>query len=60
MRKLYNTSKTDYNGTYKCWQRTSSAKISGITANTVDFDICYKQLTLMCQFISQKNVKYVE
>ena len=36
------TSKTDYNGTYKCWQRTSSAKISGITANTVDFDICYK------------------
>ncbi len=36
------TSKTDYSGNYKCWQRTSSAKISGITANTVDVDICYK------------------
>lgn len=36
------TSQTDYMGDYKCWQRTSSAKISGITANTVDFDICYK------------------
>ena len=36
------TSKTDYQGNYKCWQRTSSAKIPGITANTVDFDICYK------------------
>ena len=36
------TNKTDYNGTYKCWQRTSSAKISGITVNTVDFDICNK------------------
>ena len=36
------TSKTDYNSSFKCWQRTSSAKISGITANTVDFDICYK------------------
>ena len=36
------TNKTDYNGTYKCWQRTSLAKISGITVNTVDFDICYK------------------
>ena len=35
------TNKTDYNGTPKCWQRTSSAKISGITVNTVDFDICY-------------------
>ena len=34
--------KTDYNGIYKCWQRTSFAKISGITANTVDFDICNK------------------
>ena len=36
------TNKTNYNGVYKCWQRTSSAKISGITANTVDFDICNK------------------
>ena len=36
------TSKTDYQGKYMCWQRTSSAKIPGITANTVDFDICYK------------------
>ena len=36
------TSKTDYNSSFKCWQRTSLAKISGITANTVDFDICYK------------------
>ena len=35
------TSKTDYKDEFKCWQRTSSAKISGITANTVDFDICY-------------------
>ena len=36
------TSNTDYSGNYKCWQRTSSAKIPGITVNTVDFDICYK------------------
>ena len=36
------TSQTDYLGEYKCWQRTSLAKIPGITANTVDFDICYK------------------
>ena len=36
------TSQTDYKGAYKCWQRTSSAKISGITENTVDFDICYR------------------
>ena len=36
------TNKTDYQGKYTCWQRTSSAKISGITVNTVDFDICYK------------------
>lgn len=35
------TAKTDYEGAYKCWQRTSSAKISGISANTVDFNICY-------------------
>lgn len=35
------TSKTDYEGSYKCWQRTSSAKISGIKDNTVDVDICY-------------------
>ena len=37
------TSKTDYGGEYKCWQRTSSAKISGITVNTVDVDICYER-----------------
>jgi len=36
------TNRTDYKGNYKCWQRTSSAKIPGITVNTVDFDICYK------------------
>ena len=36
------TVQTDYQGKFKCWQRTSSAKISGITANTVDVDICYK------------------
>ena len=35
------TTKTDYQGTYKCWQRTSQAKISGIIGNTVDVDICY-------------------
>ena len=39
------TTKTNYQGEYKCWQRTSSAKISGITDNTVDFDICYDNLT---------------
>ncbi len=36
------TNRTDYQGEFKCWQRTSSAKIPGITVNTVDFDICYK------------------
>ena len=36
------THETDYKGDYKCWQRSSLAKIDGITANTVDFDICYK------------------
>ena len=36
------TNKTDYKGNYKCWQRTSLAKIPGITVNTVDFDVCYK------------------
>lgn len=36
------TNRTDYKGNYKCWQRTSLAKIPGITVNTVDFDICYK------------------
>lgn len=35
------TTNTDYKGSYKCWQRTSSAKISGINVNTVDVDICY-------------------
>ena len=36
------TTKTDYKKDFKCWQRTSSAKISGITSNTVDVDICYE------------------
>ena len=35
------TNQTDYEGKYSCWQRTNLAKISGITENTVDFDICY-------------------
>lgn len=35
------TPKTNYEGSYTCWQRTSSAKIQGIKENTVDFDICY-------------------
>lgn len=35
------TSNTTYEGTYKCWQRTSSAKILGISGNTVDVNICY-------------------
>lgn len=33
---------TDYEGKYMLWQMTSSAKISGITDNTVDIDILYK------------------
>ena len=36
------TSKTDYEGEYMMWQMTSSAKINGITENTVDIDILYK------------------
>lgn len=36
------TSKTDYEGKYMMWQMTSSAKIDGITENTVDIDILYK------------------
>lgn len=36
------TDKTDYNGKYMMWQMTSSAKINGITENTVDIDILYK------------------
>ena len=35
------TENTSYEGDYKCWQRTNMAKISGISGNTVDFDICY-------------------
>lgn len=34
---------TDYKGDYMLWQMTSSAKISGITDNTVDIDILYKK-----------------
>ena len=37
------TNKTDYAEKFVCWQRTSLAKISGITENTVDFDICYTE-----------------
>ena len=33
---------TDYEGKYMLWQLTSSAKISGITDNTVDIDVLYK------------------
>lgn len=36
------TNKTDYKGKYMLWQMTSSAKINGITDNTVDIDILYK------------------
>lgn len=36
------TNKTDYEGKYMMWQMTSSAKINGITENTVDIDILYK------------------
>ena len=36
------TSQTDYQGKYMMWQMTSSAKIKGITENTVDIDILYK------------------
>ena len=38
------TSKTEYKGKYMMWQMTSSAKINGITDNTVDIDILYKDL----------------
>ena len=37
------TSKTDYQGDYMMWQMTSSCKINGITENTVDIDILYKE-----------------
>ena len=36
------TSNTTYQGKYNYWQRTSLAKIPGITGNTVDFDVFYK------------------
>lgn len=36
------TRNTTYQGKYSYWQRTSQAKIDGITGNTVDFDIYYK------------------
>ena len=35
------TKETNYQGKYMYWQRTSQAKINGITDNTVDFDIYY-------------------
>ncbi len=34
---------TNYEGDYMLWQMTSSAKIPGITENTVDIDILYKK-----------------
>ena len=34
---------TTYEGKYMLWQMTSSAKIPGITENTVDIDILYKK-----------------
>ena len=34
---------TDYKGDYMLWQMTSSAKVPGITDNTVDIDILYKK-----------------
>ncbi|MBR7042248.1 MAG: hypothetical protein IKI04_01980 [Bacilli bacterium] len=37
------TSETDYDGEYMMWQMTSSARINGITENTVDIDILYKE-----------------
>ena len=36
------TKNTTYQGKYAYWQRTSLAKIPGISGNTVDFDIYYK------------------
>ncbi len=36
------TIQTDYQGKYFMWQRTSSCSITGITDNTVDFNILYK------------------
>lgn len=35
------TNKTNYQGDYDYWQMTSSAKINGISANTVDVNIMY-------------------
>ena len=37
------TDKTDYNGKYMLWQMTSLGKVNGITDNTVDIDILYKE-----------------
>lgn len=36
------TDKTDYQGDYMLWQMTSVAKLDGITDNTVDINILYK------------------
>ena len=36
------TNKTDYQGEYMMWQMTSLAKVDGITENTDDIDILYK------------------
>ena len=36
-------SQTDYKGKYMMWQMTSLAKINGITDNTVDIDILYRE-----------------
>ena len=40
---VHYTDKTDYKKDYMLWQMTSLGKISGITENTVDIDILYKQ-----------------
>ncbi len=37
------TKETTYKGDYTYWQRTSQAKIDGITGNTVDFNIYYQK-----------------
>ena len=37
------TSKTDYEGKYYIWQMGDTGKVPGITDNTVDIDILYKQ-----------------
>ena len=40
----YNT-QCDYTGNYVMWQYSSSGRVDGITANTVDMNWCYKDYT---------------